>query len=535
MNEALLDKKRLDGLSLIILLSASIVFRFRVGNIGMGYLLTCFMLYEAMWVFFGENYSEVLGRILRSRYQKSKYKSARIIKRYASSMTYFQAALGGIFIAGLGSYLIRYVFKVNHSFYLIWFFGIIFAVRLISENIGGFLCSKKSSIRLYAAISVVRQILIAVFGNIFISVLSGYGSKIAALYKQDDFAALYSCFGICIAAILSELVVLILVLVMKLLSGKKESDFEDDYFQKKDNTGNVFLMIWQRRIFDVLNTLFMIFPFVFGVFCLYQKSADKYQAASDIGLFGGTVLFPGVIFCTLGYMFTLPIMGEISLNLRQGKMRYAQNHFQTAIHLCFIYGSFGCIYLISESQIIASMFEESVSSLVSKLMVYGAFLTLTMLASLFMLRLLVANGLTLLTYFVQIPSDVIFVVVLSIAIKKNPQMATAFALALLISFICKFIGYLIVSIVKLEMNLDPIGNLFVPMAVSAVVCVLNVFLAKVISPHLGNIFTLFVSFIEEAFVYLVILLLSRNIKENEIEYLPGKRLITIIAQTLHVL
>ena len=168
-------------------------------------------------------------------------------------------------------------------------------------------------------------------------------------------------------------------------------------------------------------------------------------------------------------------------------------------------------------------------------MVYGAFLTLTMLASLFMLRLLVANGLTLLTYFVQIPSDVIFVVVLSIAIKKNPQMATAFALALLISFICKFIGYLIVSIVKLEMNLDPIGNLFVPMAVSAVVCVLNVFLAKVISPHLGNIFTLFVSFIEEAFVYLVILLLSRNIKENEIEYLPGKRLITIIAQTLHVL
>ena len=535
MNEALLDKKRLDGLSLIILLSAAIVFRFRVGNIGMGYLLTCFMLYEALWVFFGENYSEVLGRILRSRYQKSKYKSARIIKRYASSMTYFEAVLGGIVIAALGSYFIKSVFKINHSFYLIWFFGIIFAVRLISENIGGYLCSKKSSIRLYAAISVVRQILIAVFGNIFISVLSGYGSKIAALYKQDDFAALYSCIGICASAILAELIVLILVLVMKLLSGKGDSDYDDDYFQKKDNTGNVFLMIWQRRIFDVLNTLFMIFPFVFGVFLLYQKSADKYLAAENIGLFGGSVLFPGIIFCILGYMFTLPIMGEITLNLRQSKMRYAQNHFQTAIHLCFIFGSFGCAYLIAESGIIASMYDESIRAVVSKLIVYGAFLTLTMLASLFMLRLLVANGLTLLTYFVQIPSDVIFVIVLSIALKKNPEMSIAFALALLISFICKFVGYLIVSIVKLEMNLDPIGNMFVPMVVSAVVCVINVFLAKVIAPHLGSLFTLLISFIEMALIYLVILLLSRNIKENEIEYLPGKKLITILAQTLHVL
>jgi hypothetical protein len=85
------------------------------------------------------------------------------------------------------------------------------------------------------------------------------------------------------------------------------------------------------------------------------------------------------------------------------------------------------------------------------------------------------------------------------------------------------------------MNLDPIGNMFVPMVVSAVVCVINVFLAKVIAPHLGSLFTLLISFIEMALIYLVILLLSRNIKENEIEYLPGKKLITILAQTLHVL
>ncbi|MCR4618099.1 MAG: hypothetical protein K5669_07945 [Lachnospiraceae bacterium] len=534
MNEALNSKNRLEGLSLIILLAACLVFRFRIGNIGMGYMLTCFVFYEVMWVVFGERLSEVVGRIIRGKFSKNKFKSARLVQRYSSSMTYFSAVLGAVLIGTVGSYFLKNIFKISHAYYLIWFFAVLFIIRLLSENTGAYLCSRKNSIMIFGAVSVVRQILIAVFGNICISLIGGYGNKVALLYKQEDFSALYSCFAIMFAAIVSELLVLVLLLIVKLLNRKHDHDYEEEYFGRKDNTGNVFIMVWQRRIFEAISTLFIIFPFVSGVLVLYSKSENTYLTTEKIGLFGTSVLIPAILFCIFGYLMLVPLVSEVTGYYRQNKMRYAQNSFQTGIHLSFIYGSFGCIYLVALSNIIASMYNEESKELISKLVVYGGFSALTMLASLFMLRMLIANGLVILTYLVQIPADVIFVVLLNVFVKKSEDVTVAFALALLISFIAKFIGYLVISIIKMEMNFDPIGNMFVPMVVAAVVCVINVFLTKVISPHLGNPFTLLITLFEMALLYLVILLLSRNFKDNEIDYLPLSKFVYNLGQTLRV-
>ena len=193
------------------------------------------------------------------------------------------------------------------------------------------------------------------------------------------------------------------------------------------------------------------------------------------------------------------------------------------------------MYLIAESSIIATLFEGEAKELASKLLVYGGFSTLFMLASLFMLRLLVMNGLTILTYFVQIPADVVFVLIMFFSMKKASDVTIAFSLALMIQFIIKFIGYLLLAVVKMEMNIDPISNVLVPVLVAAVVCVLNVLISKVVSPHLGNIFTLLISFVEMVILYLIILLLSRNFKETELNYLPASKFVMSLGQTLHVL
>ncbi len=535
MNDALIDKNRLEGLAVIVFLSGCLTFRFRIGDIGMGYLLTCFMMYEAMWVFFGDKISEVVGRLLRSKYSKNKFKSAKLVMKYSASMNYFTAFVISLVIGFVGSYILLNVFKISHAYYLIWLFAVLFVLRLINENIAAYLCSRKNSMTAVGAVSVIRFILFAAFGNISITILADYGEKVSKLLKQDDFSAVYSCIGICLSAILSEILVMILLLVLKLVAKQSGNDYEEDFVARRDNTGNVFLLVWKRRILDAIGGLFVIFPFVAGVFLIYHHIGNAMVGAEKIGLFGVTVLIPALIFVSFGYIMLLPLTLEITSDYRKDKMRYAQNAFQTGFHLCFIYGAFGCMYLIAESSIIATLFEGEAKELASKLLVYGGFSTLFMLASLFMLRLLVMNGLTILTYFVQIPADVVFVLIMFFSMKKASDVTIAFSLALMIQFIIKFIGYLLLAVVKMEMNIDPISNVLVPVLVAAVVCVLNVLISKVVSPHLGNIFTLLISFVEMVILYLIILLLSRNFKETELNYLPASKFVMSLGQTLHVL
>lgn len=535
MNDALIYKKRLEGIASLIFLLSCIVFRVRIGNIGMGYMLTCFMMYEVMWVIFGERISDVLGRLIRSRLSKNKFRTAGLIWRYGLSMNFFTGLFGSVLIGALGSFLVKSVFRIEHSLWIVWIFALLFGLRLMTETVSGYLSSRKNTIVFSGISSIIRQIALMVFGNICISLIAGYGEKVSALLKQDDISAVYACLGIGISAVISELLTLVFVLFLKLAPRQKDTDYDDDVFHRRDNTGNVFLMIWKSRIFETLSGLFTIVPYVIAVFVFYKKTEDPYVCVENLGLMGMTVLIPSLLFCFFGYSMLLSLVSEISSNLRHNQMRYARNIFQTGFHLCFIYGSFGCIYMIAQSALLSKLFGESNVEATGRLLILGSFITLTMLASFFVMRLLIQGGLIYLTYLVQIPADIIFLISFFIITSRGRELTLSFAIALLIHYVCKFVGYLILALVKLDMSIDPISNVFVPVLVAAVVCILNVFISKMISPHLGTVFTLIISFLEMAVLYLVILLLGRNFKDTELKYLPAGRFVTMLGQTLHVL
>ena len=535
MNDALIDKNRLEGISSLIFLVSCLVFRIRIGNIGIGYLLTCFMFYETMWVIFGDRISDVVGKILRSKLSKNKFKSAGLVWRYSFSMDFFTGILIFLIMGLAGSYMIKDVFKAGHGFMLIWIFAGLLFLRLMSETIGGFLCSRKSYVSTFGVSYIIRQIGILVFGNIAVSLISSYGEKVSLLLKQDDISALYSCFAISLSALLTEMIVFIFLLVMKLASKQKNSDFDEDLFQRRDNTGNVFVMVWKRRIFEVISQILVILPFAFGIFLVYFKSEDQYQALSGLGLLCVTVIIPGLIFAYFGQLMLMPLVFETTSNIRQNKMRPARNIFQTGFHMCFIYGSFGCMYLIAEGKILSLLFSESAEESILKFIVFGALISVLIVPSLYIQKLLIHNGYILYAYLVQIPSDIIFIITVNIMTKRSGDVVFSFAVSLFITFICKFIGYLVLALIKLDMSIDPVSNVLVPVLVAAVVCVLNVFISQMISPHLGNIFTLIISLVEMVVFYVIILLLGRNFKENELKYLPGGRFINSLGQTLHVL
>ncbi len=65
---------------MILLFVSCVVFRSQVGDIGIGYLITAFFMYEMLWIVFGKNVSDTVGRIIRAKISKGKTRSARLAK-----------------------------------------------------------------------------------------------------------------------------------------------------------------------------------------------------------------------------------------------------------------------------------------------------------------------------------------------------------------------------------------------------------------------------------------------------------------------
>ena len=88
---------------------------------------------------------------------------------------------------------------------------------------------------------------------------------------------------------------------------------------------------------------------------------------------------------------------------------------------------------------------------------------------------------------------------------------------------------------QMRQQMDWLQVLIIPLAVACIAGILNMLLGKVLTPHLGNLFTLLVCLILSGALYWAGLLLLRNFREQELEVIPGGKWINSLGQMIHVM
>lgn len=534
MNQSIVKKLQMEYFSLVILFLSCIIFRIQVGDIGIGYLLTTYLFYELLWVIFGKNVSDTVGRIIRVKYQKGKTKSARLVWKYSFAMQFVTGLIVGVALAIGGAGIISKGLGFTHSYFLIWVMGPIFFIRMVSESYAGYLSGK--SYEMAAGFSsIIRYTIVLVMGVMLSSAVKEYGKKVAALLKQEDFASVYGNLGILISAVVAEIVVLVFLMIIRLAVKRKSSEYEDDYYQRNDNNGNVLTIVWKRRFVEGINLIVMFSPIVILYMSLKKQYDTGLAFASDLGLMVGTIAAPCALFIMMGFLVSFPLGIKTVRFVKRKEMRQARISFQAGFHICVMYGVFGAALLLGEGTIFSSMLTEEYAAQINSLYTYAAFIIITATLAFYMLRVLIMNGQALLGLVVEVISTVIFGVLLNVFIKGSMSVMMAVMISVLAYFVIQTLAYTALVIVRLDMQIDPLNSFFIPAFVGAICCALNLLLSRLISPHLGNIFTLIFCSIEMLVVYVLILLLFRNFKDYELEYIPGNKLIYALGQMLHVL
>jgi len=534
MNSNEIKRRKIQGAANIISLVTILVVGGMAGDNGVTYIAAAALAFAFLWVLCSGYTADTLGRLLRIRNAKGQYKSAEQMRR---SIMIFQLAVGiaGMAVLFFGAETIAgKLFQVQYSIYLMMLLAPALLLRGVSAVLMGF-CQGESEELPTAVASVLRQISILILSLIFCSALRSYGIKAGRLLVQADFASMHTAAGYCIAVSVSEIFVVLFLVVIRKISRRSKRKEQFEGIRSADSFLGAVQSFSANRVTCFAIQLLLLLPAILGIL-FYKKSVVDWNAGMlDYGAYFGKYLVISVLMILLTAGAFIQICSKTVITLRKGEQRSARVIFQSGVHIAVIHSLFLAVFLAVMAEQAANLLDAENSALVGKLFRGGALVIPFAALAFYFIRFLMLTGKNLLVLGALVISDLVYVLSMTLFLNvwKAGILALVYAGIMGSAVCCILLG--VITYRQLR-----IGDLWLQIFVipAGAVCVtglLCMLLSKLIFPHLGDVVTLIVCGVLSGVVYWVLLLLARNFSEQELENIPGGKMIISFGQMLHLL
>lgn len=503
-----------------------------IGINGIAYLAVAGEGFLVMWILTGRQTADALGRMLRGRYQKGQYKNASKIKRNIMLHQGIMGLLGTVLFFCLAGLMTEKLFRVPYSKFLMWLLAPAIFIRGISNVLLGYFQGEGSELP-SAVTSVLRQLLFLGFGLLFSRLLLEYGKKVSALLGQDDFTAMYGGIGVGIAILVTELLIL-LFLILSYKGSRHAADKRETEGMKVTDSFLVHVRSLYRNmsgknLFGLLESLFLWMGCI-----LYQKSSVEETAVISYGRYVGEYLVLGTAIVLAISILLMGIITRVVVSVRKDEYRYAKEIFQSGLRIAMIHALFFVVFVAIMAMQICGIFgvgdETALIAMLRNSSVLIAFAVLAFYFS----RLLLLLGKEYFAYICAGGGDIVFIISLVILLNMDGMDIMALVYAGMIGAGV----YALISAVMvcrlLRTGVDWLRTLAVPLGSVCLTGLLCFFLGRILTPHLGNLVTVLVCLVLGSMVYWAALLLLRSFREQELDVIPGGRIIRAIGQILHV-
>lgn len=533
MNQNEVKRRKIQGFADIISLITILIAGRIVKANGITYLAAAFLAFSFLWMCFGGNTADTLGALLRSRNIKGQYKNAAKMRRSIMILQMF-TGLTGTALLFLGANVIGVkLFSVQYSVFLIMLLSPAMFLRSISVVLMGF-CQGEGSEFPSAAASVLRQVFILVFSLIFCRSLGKYGENVGRLLVQGNFAAMYAAAGIAIAVNVSEVLVILFLLVIRRVNrhfGKIDSP---EGMRSIDSFVGAVRSFTVNRAPHFVIRLLVLLPVVVGLLLFQKSTVNQEMGSLEFGVYFGKYL----VYCLICILFiegvSLPVCSRTVISLRKEEQRFARVVFQSGVHITAIHSLFLAVFLSVMASQAANVFDSGNVQTAQMLLQGGSLIIPCIALSVYFGRFLILTGKKFLVAAVLVISDVVHILCLVLFLKvwKVGILALIYGGIMGWAVCCILLG--VTTYRQLRISNLWFQTFIVPVGAVCVTGLLCMLLSKLIGPHLGDIVTMIVCGLVSAIIYWAILLLSRNFREQELECIPGGRVIATLGQMLRV-
>lgn len=533
MNQAEIKRRQAQAIAAILGLAALAVTARLTGYNGVTYVLAALEVYALFDTVVSGGIFDALGRILRLRNAKGQYKNAVVMRRNAILFQGILGLIGAAAVLMTAEEITAKVFRIHYSSSILMILAPAVFLRAVSSVLQGYSRGEGAELPTAAA-SILRQLFIIGFSVIFCNMLGNYGSKVSRLLVQTNFTAMYGGVGVAVAVTLSEVFVVLFLALTYRGNKKNMAAAAKEGMRTTDSPVDSIRILCAGRGMSMLTRLLIILPLPLGLIFFSKASEGSDSAMTEYGVFAaGFGLCCGVIAAVV-MILLLPVCGKMMNLFRKEEGRYARQVFQCGVHLGIVHAAFWTVFIAVMAEPVAAVFCGEQAQTATKLFRGGSGLILLFILSYYFAKILILMGKKLLVLGAVAAADVFFIIFVTVSLNTGKAGILSLIYGALVGMGVLSIVLGTLAYRQLKQKMDWLHALIVPAGVASVAGLAGMLLEKLFTAHLGNLVSLIVCLAVTGAFYWATLILLRNFREQELESIPGGKLIGAIGQLLRV-
>lgn len=534
MNQAEVRRRQAQAVSTVLALITLMAAARLAGYNGAAYVAAAVEIYALVCIVVSGGVSNVLGRILRLRGAKGQYRNAAVMRRNALILQAAAGFLGTAVLFLWAEEIAVGLLKTQYSSAILMILAPAVLLRSLSSLLAGY--SRGAGIELpVAAVEILRQVFIFAFSMIFSKMLGTYGGKVSRLLAHENFTSMYGGIGIAIAVTLSEaLAALFLLLIYRISKRSERRNFQEG-MRVTDSLFDSIRIISVNRGAQAGMLLLAVLSAPLGMMFWQKAGSSSDAAALEYGLYlAGYGAVCGIA-VGLVWLSLLPMCANTVNLLRKEESRFARNMFQSGVHVGVVQGAFWAVFAIVMSEQLGAVFGGEQAALAAKMFRDGGIIVLPLALSLYFARLLILTGKKYIVMGAAAAADLVYIVMVTVLLGtgKTGSLSLVYGGLMAGGILCILLGVFTYRVFRQRM--DWLYVLAVPAGAAGVAGFTAMLLGKVLTPHLGNPVTVILCLAVAGALYWTGLLLFRNFREQELEVVPGGKLLIALGQLLRVL
>lgn len=525
MNQAEIKRRQAQEVSNILALVIICMAGHLVGEKGITYTAVAAECCLLVWTAVCGELSDGLGRLLRARRNKGQYRN---IVRMRGTALAVQATLGAAGSAALffgADWIGEGIFNIPCSVLILKVLSPAVLLRSLTCAVTGYFQGEGAELP-RAVAGIMRQLFILGFGLLFCKILGDYGQKVSGLLRQENYAAMYSGVGIALAVCLADFFILLFLVIIFKGSRRNERKLRQEGMYSADSRWDCVRFLCMGRWPQAVSSFMTVFPMVSGLLLFGWKAREGTAEITVYGLYAGKYLVVcGVLVCVISLLL-LPVVGRIFLCFRRNENRFAKTVFMSGVHAGLVYGIFLTVYVGVMGGRIADILSKENGETVKQMLQGGACVILFAGLSLYFGRFLHTAGKRYPVLAALCLANVVYFAA-AVLLSEAGILSLVYGGAAGMFVLCILLG--VFSFRQMWVKADWLSLLIVPLGAGAAaggVCAL-----MGLAP-LGDPVILPLAFAVSGAVYWGLLLALRNFKEQELEVIPGGRLIGALGQRL---
>ena len=532
MNQAEIKRRQLQAVSMILtLLTLAVVARLTGFN-GAAYTAAAVEALTVVWLIVGGNLADTLGRLIRVRISKGQHRNAAKLRRNTMIFQMAFGLAGSLIILAGADWIARTVFRLPYSTFILMVLSPTVCLRAISTVLLGYFQGEGIELPT-AASGVLRQFFILGFSLLFGRMLGNYGDKVSRLLVQENFSSMYGGVGVGIAVSVAELFIVIILFLLYRGSRRSKDVMFQEGMRSTDSFVDSVRVLWFSRGWQWLTNLLLFLPIPLGLVFL-QKSSAGYELMTEYGIYVAVYWVLCGIFAALVLMTLIPVYSRTVSCLRRDEQRFARTVFQSGVHIAVVHAVYIAVFLAVMAPQLARTFCDVQAETAQQMLRGGSVVVLLLTLVLYFGRFLNMTGGKILVLGSVGISDVVYVISATVLLNngKTGILALIYAGILGLGVLCILLGAM--SYRQLHTQPDWLQLILMPAVAAAVAGLICTLFGKILTPHLGDPVTLLVALVISCALYWTALLLLRNFREQELEAIPGGKLIRSLGQMLRV-